>query len=285
MLNKKWNISILVIFVLLASSLLGVLSMNFIQSMMKQSATTYNYYQSYYLAKAGVELGLTELGHRGVGFEQTFADSGFVQKNFLCGKRCDLTFALSWTSSYLSQQFRTDTTCKFPFVLSGGGSLIIPVFKDIFSWSLSDGFSQKISYQNLYKELRKANIIPSADSPVTFGMVVLSWEELASDGIFFQSGSLDGWLQSFLTAFDTQFREPQGISSLDRRDISPYRFFFMISNPSDKDISFCVNVPWALPTQQYYLQSQWTYDSQKLWLEAIYKQPIPDFLLNGYLSF
>ena len=94
-MHKKGNISILVIFVLLASSLLGVLAINFVQSMMKQSATVYNYYQSYYLAKAGVELGLAELGHRGVGFEQIFSDPLFMSGNFLCAGRCSMTFILS----------------------------------------------------------------------------------------------------------------------------------------------------------------------------------------------
>jgi hypothetical protein len=93
--NKKGNISILVIFVLLASSLLGVLAMNFVQSMQKQSATVYNSYQSYYLAKAGIELGLSELGHRGIGFEQIFSDEVFLSGNFLCAGRCVLSFGLS----------------------------------------------------------------------------------------------------------------------------------------------------------------------------------------------
>lgn len=52
MKKKSGNISILVIFVLLASSLLGILSMNYVQQMMKQSSAVQSYYKSYYLAKA-----------------------------------------------------------------------------------------------------------------------------------------------------------------------------------------------------------------------------------------
>ena len=71
MKKKSGNISILVIFILLASSLLGILSMNFVQQMMKQSAVIHSYYKAYYLSKAGIELGLTQIKHRGIGFNYT----------------------------------------------------------------------------------------------------------------------------------------------------------------------------------------------------------------------
>ncbi|MEI7919292.1 MAG: hypothetical protein WCH65_03680 [bacterium] len=42
----------MVIFVLLASSLLGILSMSFVQQMMQQSTVVNSYYKAYYLSKA-----------------------------------------------------------------------------------------------------------------------------------------------------------------------------------------------------------------------------------------
>ena len=285
MYNKKWNISILVIFILLASSLLGVLAMNFVQSMMKQSATVYNYYQSYYLAKAWVELSLAELGHRGAGFEQTFSDPTFLSGNFLCAGRCTMSFDLSWTSTNLSQQFWTDVACQSPFVLSGGASLIVPLFKDEWVVSLDAWFAPAISYQNLYGALASATIETQSLDPVTFGMVILSGEELAGNGIFFQTGDLKAWLTSFLTSFDAYFRNLSKLTDLSNENILPYRFYFLISNHLSDEVSFCIAARQPLPTQQYYIKSQWVYDHQTLWLEAISKQPIPDFLLNGYLNF
>jgi hypothetical protein len=91
-------------------------------------------------------------------------------------------------------------------------------------------------------------------------------------------------LQTFLTAFDTRFRGLLWLSSL-AGNIWIYKFFFMISNSSADPVNFCMTSPWVLSTQQYYIKSQWTYDQQTLWLEAMYKQPIPDFLLNGYANF
>lgn len=285
MYNKKWNISILVIFILLASSLLGVLAMNFVQSMMKQSATVYNYYQSYYLAKAWVELSLAELGHRGLGFEQTFSDPSFLSGNFLCAGRCSFSFGLSWTSTNLSQQFRTNETCQSPFVLSGGASLIIPLFKDKWVASLDEWFTLPIGYQNLYGALASATVETQSLDPVTFGIVVLSGEELAGNGIFFQTGILKEWPRLFLDSFGAYFWNLSSITNLSNENILPYRFYFLISNHASDQISFCLSAQQPLPTQQYYIKSQWVYDHQTLWLEAISKQPIPDFLINGYLDF
>jgi len=294
-MKPKWNISILVIFVLLASSLLGVLAMNFVQSMMKQSATIFNSYQSYYLAKAGVELWLSELGHRGVGFEQTFTDSGFMSQNFLCAGRntpCMMQLVLSWTSTYLSQQFRADPTgedsvmvCQYPFVLAKWASLVIPAYKDITQQDLANNFSSVTKYQNLYPALRdlEVHLSWSSASDVTFGLLILSGDNLADNGIFFQTWDIRTDISTFLNAFESL--QSLWFASLSLPDLAPYRFVFMISNSSDALVSFCLTSKVALPTQQYYLKSRWAYDQQQLWLEAIYQQPIPDFLLNGYLNY
>ena len=110
MRKKQGNISILVMFVLLASSLLGVLALHFIQNMTEQSVLTYQYYQSYYLAKAGVELQLAALPSRGYGFSRSLASgSRFLQDNFLCHGKCDLWTSIQGSSSLLSDSV-WDTT-------------------------------------------------------------------------------------------------------------------------------------------------------------------------------
>jgi hypothetical protein len=60
----------------------------------------------------------------------------------------------------------------------------------------------------------------------------------------------------------------------------------MISNPTENTVvSFCLSSQEPLPPQQYYLKSRGKYDDQELGLEALYKQPIPDFLLNAYTDY
>ena len=125
-------------------------------------------------------------------------------------------------------------------MLSDGQSLIVPLFKDNFVGSLSDGFTTVMSYDNLYGALLAAEIQTSDLSQVTFGMVVLSGNELAGNGIFFQTGNIKEGLTNFLTSFDSYFRNLSALPDISNQDISPYRFFFMISNSSQEPISFCL---------------------------------------------
>jgi hypothetical protein len=81
---RKANISLLVIFVLLASSLIALLTMHQIQNLMSYGATTSNYFRAYYLAKAGLELALTEANIREAGFEmEVLSGDAIVAENVL----------------------------------------------------------------------------------------------------------------------------------------------------------------------------------------------------------
>jgi hypothetical protein len=76
-------------FVLLASSLIGILTINFVQQMVANTSRINAYYKSYYLAKAGIELGLTEIKSRGIGFEINHSSGAdIIKQNFVCGDHC-----------------------------------------------------------------------------------------------------------------------------------------------------------------------------------------------------
>jgi len=55
-----------VIFVLLASSLIGILTMNFVKQMVSYTNDMNSYNKSYYYAKAGLELALVEINNAGI---------------------------------------------------------------------------------------------------------------------------------------------------------------------------------------------------------------------------
>ena len=288
-MKKKWNISILVIFVLLASALLGVLTMNFVQQMMRSSATIYNYYQSYYIAKWGLEFGLAELTHRGIGFQQTLNSwNALFSWNFLCKWRCGMRSDLLWTSPLLSNDIQAQTGCQSPYILSWHSSLLVPLFEDVTTWSYATLFSSNIQYKNLYSAVDNLQVHAALDGDVVFGMLILSWEDLFSEGIFFRTWNLQNDLQSFISSFESRLQSLNipGLTALTNDDISPYRFYFMISNPIENTaVSFCLSSQEPLPPQQYYLKSRGKYDDQVLGLDALYKQPIPDFLLNAYTDY
>ncbi len=64
------------IFILLASALVSLLAMTQLKNLMKYGETTNNFFKAYYLSKAGLELALTEVSTRDVGFEIMEVDSG-----------------------------------------------------------------------------------------------------------------------------------------------------------------------------------------------------------------
>lgn len=296
---KKGNISILVIFVLLASSLLGILAMNFVQQMMKQSAVVNAYYKTYYISKAWIELWLTQIQHRGIWFNYSvFTGDAIVLNNLLCQPNCSLSTTLSGTAWFLSQKFRQGSTCQSPYVLSGGESLIIPLFKDMYAWSVSGTFSPVIDYQNLADIFKNDDIqINNISSPaeVTFWLIILSGQELYENGVFFKTWLLTtlslsvfiAAFESYMSQLDPVFTNYYWSSQLIQHG---FKIYLMISNTAPVEQSLCLQttstpLPTVLPTDSFFLQSQASYNNQKVALDASYEQPIPNFLLSTYSAY
>jgi len=297
-MHKRGNISILVIFVLLASSLLGILSMNFVQQMMKESAVVHTYYKAYYISKAWIELGLTQIKHRGIWFDYTVTTGDhIVLDNFLCEPNCSLSTTLSGTASLLSKKFWQSSGCTFPYVFTGGESIIVPLFRDMYAWTVAGTFTSGIIYQNLADIFKNDDIqIQNISSPdmVTFWLLILSGEDLYENGIFFKTWLLTSpSLSTFRIAFETYmnqidpvFTNYYGSSQLIQNG---FKIYLMISNITHIEQSFClqtVSTPLttALPTDVFFLQSQASYTNQKVALDASYAQPIPGFLFTTYSS-
>ena len=77
----KGNISLLVILILLASSVISLLSINQIQRLLTYWNMTFNYFRAFYLAKAWTELWLTEVYNSGDGFNHSISgDNLIIQK-------------------------------------------------------------------------------------------------------------------------------------------------------------------------------------------------------------
>ena len=101
------------------------------------------------------------------------------------------------------------------------------------------GFVSGIQYTNLYASAQQANFFVAGTTPaaasVTFGILILSGEELYSQGMYFRTGSLDA-LGTFFQQFQ-QYVQSLGLtdfssSLLTKSDLaSRYRFYLMVSAP------------------------------------------------------
>ena len=300
MKGKSGNISILVIFVLLASSLLGILSMNFVQQMMQQSAVVNAYYKTYYLSKAWIELWLSQIKHRGVGFDFTIQTwDAIIRENFFSGFIYSLSTNISGTASLLSKKFWQGSGCDSPYVLSGWESFILPLFRDTYTSSVAGSFATWIIYKNLADIFKNDKIeiqtVSSSDT-VAFWLLILSGADLYENGIFFRSWSLDTLsLMNFRTAFESYIA---GINQNFANNYwSPrliengFKIYLMISNTAQIQQSFCLHTTstpletaYILPTDTFFLQSQASYGNQHVALDASYAQPIPSFLFSTYSS-
>lgn len=267
--------------------------------MMKQSAVVYSYYKAYYISKAGIELWLTQIHHRGVWFNYTITTGDqIVLDNFLCKPNCSLSTILSGTSSYLSKKFWQGNTCDAPYILSGGESLIIPLFKDVYVWWVFGSFVPWIAYQNLADLFKNNEIaIENMSSPdvVTFWLLLLSGEDLHENGVFFKSWSLTtASLHTFKSDFESYMTQIEPVLTnyygLQQLIDHGFKLYLMISNTAPVQQSFCLKtvstpLPTVLPTDVFFLQSQATYANQKVALDASYAQPIPNFLFSTYSAY
>jgi hypothetical protein len=273
--------------------------MNFVQQMIKQSAVVHAYYKTYYLSKAWIELGLTQIKYRGAWFNYVvYTGDKIVLDNLLCKPNCTLSTTLSGTASLLSKKFWQGSTCTSPYVLSGGTSLIVPLFKDTYAGSVSGSFTTGIHYQNLANIFKDDEItIQNISSPdmVTFWLLLLSGEDLHENGVFFKSWTLTtSSLRAFKTAFETYMIEVDpaltnyyGLQQLIDHGLKMY---LMISNTAQATQSLCLQttstpLTTVLPTDVFFIQRQASYLTQKVALDASYAQPIPNFLFSTYSTY
>lgn len=290
-MKKQGNISIMVLFVLLASSLIWVLTMGFVNQMISSSNSILSYYKAYYISNAWIELLLTEAKNKGIWFEfAIWTWSPIFQDNFEC-KECDFTAKMEWRSTTLSKEFWKETSgsCLSPIVLEQGESLMIPLIRDT-----SDGsfWSQPI-YENISSSLNWLHFVVSGDvgQEINVWLIILSGDELLDDGIFVRTWTLVNWtttIEHFLDEFNTEMLRvqiwlrplPDVFTSLDY----PFKNYLILANTQAWEISFCIKSDTPLPTDNFHITSNGMYHEQTIWLELIYRQPIPSFLMNSALG-
>lgn len=135
---KTGSISLVVLFILTITSLLGLLVFRYLQIMLRYTIGTQEYYRSYYYAKAGLELWLVASQNYGIWFEDAIWWSGDIRKNFvLCAQdtvRSCWFFARIWnrTRNILTAKATNDSVCSSwdAFFLAEGESLVVPLFVD-----------------------------------------------------------------------------------------------------------------------------------------------------------
>lgn len=305
MKNKDWNISILVIFILLASSLIWILTSNYVKELFSYSDSIYKYHKSYYISKWWLELALAQINNRGVWFQYILASWNDVSRsNFLCDWNCSFLSDIYWIDPKISKAFDENTWCNYPFVLSGGESVILPLFRDVFSGSIAESLISPIKYKNLSFNLTDT-IVNTTDmsKKINVWIIFLSGNEIHDQGFFFKSLLLnENSIKDFVNQFEwyaqnvfienrlllDYYKENQVLDSDNMRS------YIILSNPSNQsNINFCLSVNEQIENKgnnfltlpYYYIKVIWNTSDFLLWLDLQVNQPIPSFLANIYSDF
>ncbi|MCF7834955.1 hypothetical protein K9M48_02770 [Candidatus Gracilibacteria bacterium] len=299
--NLNGNISILVIFVLLASSLIGILSTNFIRDLFNYNNTISNHYKGYYLSKAGLELSLTEISNNGIGFENKVnTGDDIILSNFDCANNCNFLTEIKGTSNYISNSIQAQSGCNSPIILNTGESIIIPLFKQINTGSNFEKLTTTLQYQNIAQYMTNINLENiTANRELSIGIFIISGDQLLENGLFIQTGStnnnniINSFLQSFINYASNIEIGGNTLNNLYIDNNSSLKSFLIFGNSMENnDISFCIKIspnlnPYqeiTFPTQSFYIKSIANINTSSIGLEALLKQAIPQFLIHTYLD-
>lgn len=135
--KRRGNITLLALFVLLASALIGVLVALFMKYFLRYSDDVLSYEKVHYLAKAGTELGLALVNSRGPGlsFDNTELIDKLCKSNFTCphqveeGKECMFSACFSLKIEGLARGIKRCSS-EQNTQIKAKHFLAIPLFQD-----------------------------------------------------------------------------------------------------------------------------------------------------------
>ena len=292
----KWNISILVIFVLLISGLIWVLTMNFIKQMLWYTNDIYSYHKSYYYANAWLELALVEIDNAGIWFSNNvWSGDGIFVDNFEC-INCDFSLNVEGKTQYLSDKFWLNDECgeDNSFALQSGWSLVLPLFTQEEISSNADLFVDEINYNmELLKytdEFKFINTAEFSSQRFNVWLFILSGGDIQKDLLFIESlnGSED-MISKYFDDYRVYYTQDVFNELINNEN---YLMYLVISNINEGLASFCIHMyeissPTGsrviyLPTANFFVNSLGSIWDKSVWLQAIYRQPVPSFLVNSF---
>lgn len=275
-----WNITILALFVLLASALTGVLVALYMKNFMKYSEEITNYEKSSYMAKAWTELGLAIVGSHNVWLEYSFWSwstnfEEFIEDNFDCPYQLEewetcpnlpyFSLAISWMNTYYNMCSSENQITIWKWL-----SAIIPLFRD------SRGDWKNDLDNSALQKTADSNLVVISLNNNSFGAV---WD--ASERNFWTL-YMDAWYILKLNQRKGGLWIINNWNDFIRWQTAwnqnPY---LVIANPdSANSRKLCVrNNDWkGIPQETVIIKAIWYYKDKQLGTETLTKKALPEFL-------
>lgn len=270
----KGNVSLLVIFILLACSVIALLSINQIQRLLTYWNMTFNYFRAFYIAKAGTELWLTEVYYREAGFEQSIGTWDAIVSWLALGYsgfNPYFTMNISWTFQYLTDDVRYTNECteNNKITLGTGEWIMLSLFTDETDWinnilspSENDDKIQPLTPE----QIRKIDFWNNVWS-FTFWIFAYEWWDMI-DVIVLNWGNLD------------TFRDKVEVSNFLRDYQYNRRKYLTIKNSGNEPVSFCISWEWYIPYSDSLITVRWYYGDMEVWLQSVVKKEVPSWSLD-----
>ena len=303
------NISLIMLFVLAIGSIMGLMSTHFLQSMIRETSSLRQWYQAYYTAKAGIELGTLAVNRYDYGFEDTLTGSSdILSGNMPCLFKGDCEMTINVLSRFAKQDRNTNVntnillwsdyqatdTCISDkvFILNSRSSYIFPLFTD--NRRLNNSTSN-MTYSNIINNYNM-QIQSTTDPEIGVGMILGSWfqynyETQENLQALYLTGKIstnpiqkiinpsefvvtnnDQTKQSLSSAF--------GTTQIQNTD---YFNYLAITNNTNTDLKYCLS--FQLNTNGYPLDTSVVqvyarYRDSSLSLQWNIKKILPDYIYN-----
>ena len=264
----KGNVSLLVILILLASSVISLLSINQIQRLLSYGNMTFNYFRAFYLAKAGTELWLTEVYNRGDGFGHSISGDNLIIQNNLVwiysGFNPYFDMTITWSFTTLTDDVRNSECSWNKIKLATWAGIMLSLFSDnTQGMSLKEILSGDIKPNNL-EYFRNLSLSDSLawDSELTFAFFTYSNNGEMTDIVVSTWKDLKDFLKNKSI--------PEG-----------QNWYLTIKNSWTEDVEFCIYKDWALiPYSDFLITVFWHYGDMEVGLQSVVKKWVPDWTLN-----
>ena len=281
----KGNISLLVILILLASSVVALLSISQIQHLITYWDMTFNYFRAFYLAKAWTELGLTEVYNRENWFEDkienTINDDGtvkfdqIIEKNFLWeGNKYKwsmpyFTMTITWNFESLTDDIRNNKcNDENKITLMTWDGFVLSLFEDN-----TEGYKNILNsdYIDGIKALDNNKI-----KSLKFGSNSTEW-----DLMFWLFGYNKKWNMTNIIVENSENNDLNEFLKENIEKVGWTRRYLSIKNAWDKEpVSFCIKWNWDIPYSNYIITVRGNYADMEVWLQSVVKKEFPSWSLN-----
>ena len=269
----KGNVSLLVIFILLASSVIALLSINQIQRLLTYGNMTFNYFRSFYLAKAGTELGLTEVYYREAGFEQTINSwDAIVTENLVwvySGFNPYFTMNISWNFQHLTNDVRYTNNCNDDNKITLGTWewIMLSLFRDITTW-----------FDKIIDE--GSEIEPLKDTVIKKLKMTRAWDWLT----FWLFSYNDIWDMENIIVKEWNSSNNLNLNNFLNNNIDSIQWnrrYLTIKNSWNETVSFCINADEeSIPYSDSLITVRANYGDMEVWLQSVVKKEVPSWSLN-----